>query len=605
MALSREPRKTSTRSRRFDPENDVDMEEILKILEAPDSECDVSDDDDDSDFLEDQGATPGESDGESSSDSDIDTTERINSSGTKQAASGRNLDVTAGHCSGTLGCRPPIWKAGTFKAKDAPNFRRTDYVPPVRTPLQYLMDYFDDTFFENAAEKTAMYSHTKNGKVLNVTPARVKQLFGMHILMGCVPLPQISMYWQNGLRFEMISSVMPREEFKVLRTNLHFVDTVKPPPDAQTNKLWKVQPVVESVRNQCLRLERTSSCYSVDEQMIPFTGRTGLRQYVRGKPRPVGLKNFVITSSEGIVMDFEIYQGKTTPLADTNLGLGPNVVLRLVNSIPAGAFIYFDRYFTTIPLLGKLREMNLEGTGTIMCNRIKNCKFRNDSAYKQGDFEEYCSSDGNLVLVKWRDSKCVTLASSCTGGQPTENVQRWSKSQKQYVDVPSPAIVRSYNASMGGVDICDHLIEYYRIWIKTRKWTLKVTLHLLDLAVVNSWLCYRADCRENGMRFLSLLNFRLSIGEALVATPRKKRTPLQAEENIENAASPYRPAKVPCIDKRLDGFEHWPVADDLPSARFCRVQGCKGRTRTRCEKCNVYLCLTKERNCFKFFHTNK
>jgi len=47
--------------------------------------------------------------------------------------------------------------------------------------------------------------------------------------------------------------------------------------------------------------------------MILFLGCCQIRQFVKGKPRPVGLKNIVITTSDGLIIDFEIYQGLTTP----------------------------------------------------------------------------------------------------------------------------------------------------------------------------------------------------------------------------------------------------------------------------------------------------
>lgn len=156
---------------------------------------------------------------------------------------------------------------------------------------------------------------------------------------------------------------------------------------------------------------------------------------------------------------------------------------------------------------------------------------------------------------------------------------------------------------MGGVDICDQLIEYYRIWIKTRKWTLKVTLHLLDLATVNAWLTYMDDWRPNGVKHLTLLEFRMTLGEALTHPPKSSRRLLQ--ECVTENTTPYRPAKIPCADKRLDGYDHWPTVDELSSPRYCRLKGCSGRTRTRCEKCGVYLCLSKDKAYFKVFHTSK
>lgn len=79
--------------------------------------------------------------------------------------------------------------------------------------------------------------------------------------------------------------------------------------------------------------------------MVPFLGISNLRQYVPKKPRPVGLKNYVLTTSEGIMLDFEMYQGAQSNFpAAKEMGLGPAVVLRLKESVPPLSVLYFDRF---------------------------------------------------------------------------------------------------------------------------------------------------------------------------------------------------------------------------------------------------------------------
>lgn len=46
---------------------------------------------------------------------------------------------------------------------------------------------------------------------------------------------------------------------------------------------------------------------------------------------------------------------------------------------------------------------------------------------------------------------------------------------------------------MGGVDLCNQQMEAYRTWIKSKKWTIKVAVHFIDLAIVNAWMEYKED----------------------------------------------------------------------------------------------------------------
>lgn len=96
-----------------------------------------------------------------------------------------------------------------------------------------------------------------------------------------------------------------------------------------------------------------------------------MKQYVPNKPRPVGLKNFVVTTSEGIIIDFEFYQGKETNLPMENeMGLGPSVITRLKDSVPLQSVLYFDRYFT-ISLIQNLFSKEFYATETMMTNRLQ------------------------------------------------------------------------------------------------------------------------------------------------------------------------------------------------------------------------------------------
>ncbi|GBP48793.1 hypothetical protein EVAR_8401_1 [Eumeta japonica] len=62
------------------------------------------------------------------------------------------------------------------------------------------------------------------------------------------------------------------------------------------------------------------------------------------------------------MLDFAIYEGAKTMFGESNLGLGPSVILSLAKSIPPGSCVYHDRYFTTVPLIEEMEKLNLHST---------------------------------------------------------------------------------------------------------------------------------------------------------------------------------------------------------------------------------------------------
>lgn len=165
---------------------------------------------------------------------------------------------------------------------------------------------------------------------------------------------------------------------------------------------------------------------------------------------------------------------------------------------------------------------------------------------------------------------------------------------------------------MGGVDKMDFLLSLYRIFIRSKKWTLKIFDHFIDLAVCNSWLEYRMDHESSGQKdkYMDLLCFRNDIANGLIARSnqgacsRKRGRPTSCLTD-DISLSPTTSAKIgkatPPTSVRYDGNQHWP--EHMKDKGRCKLQGCKGQTRYKCSKCDVFLCIPNgSRDCFKDFH---
>lgn len=106
----------------------------------------------------------------------------------------------------------------------------------------------------------------------------------------------------------------------------------------------------------------------VDEQMCSTKMKHHLRQYMPKKPHKWGIKLFVLCDSFGYAYRFEIYNGagdnKKLP-GCPDLGSSANVVIRLSQTVPdfKNYIIYFDNFYTSIPLLVYLRARGIYSLG--------------------------------------------------------------------------------------------------------------------------------------------------------------------------------------------------------------------------------------------------
>jgi len=144
------------------------------------------------------------------------------------------------------------------------------------------------------------------------------------------------------------------------------------------------------------------------------------------------------------------------------------VVLDLANKVDLqpGAELYFDNLFTSIPLLEELSEKQLAGTGTVRQNRlgripVKTKKELEAKSVPRGTHDVVFS--GDKVLVGWKDSKAVYMASNKYSAKVTSTCKRYNRQEKKEVQVPIPELFQKYNGGMGGVDYLDSMVAVYRI----------------------------------------------------------------------------------------------------------------------------------------------
>lgn len=450
------------------------------------------------------------------------------------------------------------------------------------------------------------------GKTLALSLKELKVWIGISCVMSALQFPKMRMFWERDYKIPIISSAMTRDRFFSIRKSLKVVfDNDVPDEERKNDRIWKVRPLVNRILQGCMDQPR-DQCVCVDEMMIPFAGTCGIKQYVPNKPNPVGLKVFVLANPNGIVCDFRVYQGNTTFPSESSQGfsLGESAILYLSRSLVPGHVMYMDRYFTTVKLADSLLERGIRCSGTLMKNQIpKNNDFMDEKLFKKqtrGTTSVSVREDKLIACTKWLDNKAVVMLSTHESQNPETTVKRWSKKERKYVDVQQPKVIHSYNQNMGGVDLVDRMLSYCPSRSRTKKWTVRCIMHFIDLGIVNSWLQMRQFRKKQGFATRDIPQFRtfkLMFGERLIHrnVERKEDDEDDSSEDDEIVFEDGRKTSLPAVEVRTKGAKHLPQVHQGPQQR-CRRPKCNLKSTIFCTKCNVFLCLKKDKNCFFQFH---
>lgn len=511
----------------------------------------------------------------------------------------------------------PSWADRRFISSSPQQLMQPSYLPPQSFELKfdYFYQYIPEEMFQLITNKTNQTYLAKTGRSLQFNVKECKIYFGATMIMACINYPILRMYWEQKWRIATIADAISRDRFILIRNNIKLIydDDISPKHRSQ-DKLWKVRPILDSVKNGCHQ-QVPDQKVAVDEMMIPFTGNCGMKQYCPNKPNPTGLKVFVLANPDGLILNLKVYQGSTTfpELVDTGFGLGECAVLKLSEVLVPGSVVYHDRYFTTVKLTEELLKKGIKSTGTLMKNRIPAAVrdiLITDGELKRkgrGSYQVITRDDDRMAITKWFDNKPVIMLSSIYADNNTDECRRWSKKDKEYVMVKRPEVIKEYNSKMGGVDMADRLLAVCPARTRTRKWTVRFVSHMIDLSITNSWIQFRNNELKNNVprkRVQQLRFYKMEFGEKLIECNSMPAITELQEENIASIKRPGRPGAIaiPSNMKRRYGALHLPSV--LPKQQRCRNEGCNSRSTIFCTFCQVALCLTKDRKCFVSFHSD-
>ena len=493
-------------------------------------------------------------------------------------------------------------------------------IDDISSPHKYFSLFFDDGILDQIVQQSNLYSLQQDiNKPLNLTIAELEKWLGLLLYFSLSKLPNTRMHWAKEFAplTDYAADCMSPDRFEAIKRNLHLADNTEQAASGENNydPLYKVRPLINHLRTKFQNITKKQNL-CIDQQMVPYKGKTRLKQYLPNKPKKWSCKLFVLSDVEGLMYDFIPYTGKIAPVEDPNipdLKVCSNIVLHLAQNIPSDQnfLLFFDNSFTSIPLLQHLAERGIWCCGTVRMPRLAGLpkSVSDDKSIirnGRGSHEELKLQHHNseVILVRWYDNKIVNLVSTFAKANPVVTISRFDKTKKKVIEIPCPDIVQRYNKSMGGVDLAHHLLALYRINTKAKKCYHKLIYHFIDMAVVNAWLLYRRDAVTislNKNEILSLASFKLHV--AFTLTKRGKACQQFKHGRPSSRLSDTdakRTCGYPSNEIHFAKVAHMPFFSD--KRKKCKNTNCSGKTHIYCQECNINLCLNKHKNCFASFH---
>nr|CAH7730523.1 unnamed protein product [Callosobruchus chinensis]CAH7746626.1 unnamed protein product [Callosobruchus chinensis] len=209
--------------------------------------------------------------------------------------------------------------------------------------------------------------------------------------MGVKKLPSLKDYWssQEEIRDSYISKVISRDRFYWLLSHLHFSDNSLQPKkgDQNFNKLYKLGSLLTTLSRTYKEFYSPTEFQAIDESMIKYKGRSSMKQYMPAKPTKRGYKVWVRADDSGFVCEFQIYTGKVGDLSEKDLG--GRVVRDLTKDLKnKNNKVFFDNYFTSVPLAWDLKQDHIYCCGTL----------KKGKKYLPNDFIETNDSLGDSMI---------------------------------------------------------------------------------------------------------------------------------------------------------------------------------------------------------------
>lgn len=404
-------------------------------------------------------------------------------------------------------------------------------------PLAVFQLFIDKEVINLIVTETNRYAHqitsanrkSRNKLWMETTDEEMYKFFGILICMGLVRVPIINLYWSKHPLYHnrFIASKMRRDRFLLLLQHIHFNNNENL-PNSQ-DRLFRIRPLLTLLNTRYQNILTPGKEVVIDESMIPWRGRLGIRQYIKNKRHKYGVKLYKLCTLEGYTIRVKVYCGKEE---NQNVSTDPHtvrVVMSLMDHLlDSGRILYGDNFYSGVSLVKKLQSKKTFYCGTLRANRRGLPKGFIKYGIKKNEVVGVHNSKG-VKIIKWQDKRPILMITNKK--DHGISLQDTGKKNRKSEPVLKPKCIIDYNKAKKGVDLSDQMSSYYTSLRKGLKWYRKTAFELiLGTTIVNSQVVFNEMNKNN---HLNMLQFRENLGLALIEQG-------SDQQNSSSASTPKR-----------------------------------------------------------------
>ena len=278
-------------------------------------------------------------------------------------------------------------------------------------------------------------------------------------------------------------------------------------------------------------------------------------------------------TTNGYVLQQQIYIGKSVEQRTTEVGLGFRVVLDLTQGYEnQGCIVVTDNFYTSPILAQKLLQQGINSLGNTR-------GLPKELVFPQKPKPAWGSNSwrtcGRMLAVSWYDNKPVYFLSTIhkplhAPDTPQANKEVRRRSKQGVIQVPCPTVFKDYSKYMCGIDRADQNNRYYSTGRNCKHWPPRMVFHQLETSINNAFQLYKAiptdtqklTSRDFRMTLATNLMMNHSTKSKAIGRPRKDPIAALRLQNVGTHMPVVGPPRVCAVWSHIYSALHWRAQEE-------------------------------------------